>query len=339
VTSLEILNRFEERERLPKKLHAIFRREDHGRQWWLTLTIHINVDAENFSQHCIENEIYATKKPSRRIKAITGLFNLAVDFSRVPYIDNTVTRIRLRTNLKSQPYVTNTFFVPTALHQPLPPYMGTSLDGLECLVDEDDTTAIPYATSESYRARYPCVPFVQYRDIIGIEENESKLAQGVYKVMDITRNESYIYKEPKIPDDIKSQCNEIEALLLLSNSPHIIKLRGLVVSTNPYITQLSLPSQPIVRGFLLQYASYGTLGNLLATDSQQLLWSQRLSWAKQIALGLQAIHDAGMFHMDLKSFNVVIDEKYDAFIIDLARNGTTYGWNAPETYVDKDQTL
>jgi serine/threonine protein kinase len=44
-----------------------------------------------------------------------------------------------------------------------------------------------------------------------------------------------------------------------------------------------------------------------------------------------------MLHMDLKSFNVVIDEAYNAFIIDLARTGTTYGWNAPETYVDQDQ--
>src|ERR1700738_2588772 len=193
--SLEILNRFEERERFPKKLYAIFKSED-SRQWWLTLTIHVNVDAEKSHQHCIENEIYATKKPLRRIKAITGLFNLAVDFPKVPFIDNTMTRIRLRTNTELRLHVSNTLSVPNALHQSLPLYMGISLGGLECLVDEDDTSAIPYASFESYRARYPHIPFVQHKDLIGIEEKESRLGQCGYKVFNTTRNEWCVYKKP-----------------------------------------------------------------------------------------------------------------------------------------------
>ena len=72
-------------------------------------------------------------------------------------------------------------------------------------------------------------------------------------------------------------------------------------------------------------------------ESDSLNWSQCLRWAKEIALGLQEIHAAGMFHMDLKSYNVVIDDLYNAIIIDFGRRGSTYGWNAPETYVDMDQ--
>src|ERR1700738_3690976 len=109
--SLEILNRFEEQERFLKKLYAIFKSED-SRQWWLTLTIHFNVDAEKSRQRCIENEIYASKMPPTGIiKAIIGLFNLAVDFPKVPFIDNTVTRICLRTNTELDPHVSNTLSV------------------------------------------------------------------------------------------------------------------------------------------------------------------------------------------------------------------------------------
>ena len=43
---------------------------------------------------------------------------------------------------------------------------------------------------------------------------------------------------------------------------------------------------------------------------------------------------AGMIHMGLKSPKVVIDDLDNAF---LGRRGSTYGWSAPETYVDKGQ--
>jgi len=41
--------------------------------------------------------------------------------------------------------------------------------------------------------------------------------------------------------------------------------------------------------------------------------------------------------MDLKSYNVVVDDFYNAIIIDFGRRGSTYGWNAPETYIDMNQ--
>ena len=119
--------------------------------------------------------------------------------------------------------------------------MGVSLGGLQCLVDEDDTSAIPYSPFESYHARYPHIAFVQLKDLIGIEEKESILSQCVYKVFNSTQNEWCVYMEPKLPEDVESLCNEIDALILLSNSLHIIKFRGLVISASPYLTKPTLP--------------------------------------------------------------------------------------------------
>ena len=56
----------------------------------------------------------------------------------------------------------------------------------------------------------------------------------------------------------------------------------------------------------------------------------------QIAEGLRDIHDANLSHVDLNSHNVVIDEHNNAFIIDLSRSVRTYGWCAPEAWVETD---
>src|SRR5207248_1983403 len=177
--------------------------------------------------------------------------------------------------------------------------------------------------------------FIHLGDLRGIEHNELKLHGGVYKVYDTTHNVWCVYKEPTCPADSNSQVNEIESFMCLSNSQHVIQLLGLVISSNLYLSCPKNRSVLIVCGILLQYASHGSLGRLLESDS--LNWSQCLRWAKEIALGLQEIHAAGMFHMDLKSYNVVIDDLYNAIIIDFGRRGSTYGWNALETYVDMDQ--
>ena len=72
----------------------------------------------------------------------------------------------------------------------------------------------------------------------------------------------------------------------------------------------------------------------LMSDAE-ITWTDRLSLAIQIASGLRDMHDANILHIDLESHNVVIDGG-KAFIIDLGRTRLTYGWNAPETYVDVD---
>ena len=330
--SLRLLKSFEERESLPMKRYAIFD-DRHGRQWWVTLTIRINREAENAGQQCIENSIFAEKSHIRRMEKLTKLFQRVVDFSQISYLDDTITRVLLRTTVEDGNVPSNMVRVPAALRHPLRSYMGISLDNLECLVGEDDASVIPYTSAELYYNRQPHLRFVQFKDVSGIGESDRKLHDGVYKV-DID-NESFVYKEPTTPDDIKSQTNEIESLMLLSNVSYIIKLHGLVISDSPYLTQRGRASSPVVRALLLQYAQQGSLGKYLMSGAE-ISWPRRLYWAIQIASGLRDMHNANIPHIDLKSHNVVIDECDKALIIDLGRTGVTYGWNAPETYVDSD---
>src|SRR5437667_11896618 len=98
---LQLLDQFEEWNRSPKKLHAKYIRSD-GHQWWLALTLHFNKEAEKQGTTCVENQIYAVKGISKRRQAITELFRHAVDFSKVPFLDNTITRVRLQTNFQCQ---------------------------------------------------------------------------------------------------------------------------------------------------------------------------------------------------------------------------------------------
>ena len=333
IMSLTLQSRFEERESSPKRRYAIFKAKD-GQQWWLTLTIHFNQEAEHMGRQCVENAIYATKKPPNRKNALTKLFQQALDFSKIPFLDNTITRVLLRTNVGDKTSISYGRSVPNALCQPLQSYMDIPLTDLECFIARDDDAAIPFTPLDVYHHRYPQVRIVQLDDVSGIGKKESTIQPGVCKVSH--RNEIFIYKEPHCPDDVISQTNEIESLLLLSKSPHVVKLHGLVCSQSPYLTRQADPSQLVLRGILMPCASQGNLRGLLANCNMEICWSQRLHWAKQIACGLQDIHDADIAHIDLKSHNVVIGNQNDALIIDFGRTGMTYSWNAPETRVDEE---
>ena len=193
------------------------------------------------------------------------LFSHAVDFSKVPFLDNTITRVRLQTNVQTQS--SSAFSVPNSIRRPLVPFLEISLERLECFVDEDDTSAIPYLSLESFRTKYPYAHFIHLGDLRGIEHNELKLHGGVHKVYDTTHNVWCVYKEPTRPADSNSQVNEIESLMCLSNSQHIIQLLGLVISSNPYLSCPKNRSVLVVRGILLQYASRVGFPKLVAVPA------------------------------------------------------------------------
>jgi serine/threonine protein kinase len=323
-------HRFIEQEYLPKKRYATFTAND-GNRWSITLTLHFNREAATAGVECIENKIYdETPSVSERKESLTRLFITVVDFGCLPYIKNSITRVRLYTKVGRQTPDPLVVSVPGALRNSTQLYMGLPLDNLVCLVDDDKTSAIPYTPSTTYAIHG--LRSIPYKSITRI----SKLRGGTWKVKETDGNELLVFKEPKTPEDIKSQRNEIESLVRLSGSRHIIELRGLVVSKTPYLTRPGDSSPRVVRGLLFAYAAQGDLGDLLTNENLEISWSRRLRWACQIVSGLQDIHYARIPHMDLKSKNVVVDEADNAVIIDLSSNGCTYGYQAPETRVDKD---
>ena len=70
------------------------------------------------------------------------------------------------------------------LNHPLGPIFGISLDGLRCIIEKDDTSAIDYPPLEEYRAKYPSLHVTHFADIIGKYGKKEKLRHGVYKVQD-----------------------------------------------------------------------------------------------------------------------------------------------------------
>jgi len=165
----------------------------------------------------------------------------------------------------------NSVHITTALHHPLGSYMGVSLRNLRCLIGEDEASVIRYTSADVYAHQNPHLQFFRCKDVVGIGEKDSKIHDGVYRVC--VGGQSFVYKEPTGPDDIKSQVNEIESLTLLSESPPIIKLHGLVISQNPYLTRRGQAQPPIVKGLLLQYASQGNLGSYLMSNAK-INWTQ-----------------------------------------------------------------
>lgn len=332
---LTTLGPLEEWQQSPKRQAAKYVAND-GRQWHLTLVLHFNKESEKQGLRFVENEVYTTHGIEYRRQAFESLFRCAVDFSRVPFFDHTVTRVQLLRNIQRlSSQASPASAVSNLLNDPLPSYMGLSLEGLECMVDRDEEAAIPFPSVESICEQYSSAEFTRLEALHGLEDDQAKLHPGVYKVFDTNHELWCVYKEPKTPADVKSLLNEIESLIVLSKSKHNIRFLGFVISSSPYLSYPDSHSALVLRGILLQYASGGTLFQRLHTGSTP--WNQCLCWAKQIAIGLRDIHEAGMCHMDVKSPNVVIDDADNALIIDLGRRGSTYGWQAPETYVDKGQ--
>ena len=66
---------------------------------------------------------------------------------------------------------------------------------------------------------------------------------------------------------------------------------------------------------VMELMSNGSLFNLLH-NGRELPWSSRLSIAKDIAVGLNYLHGRGILHRDLKSLNVLLDDRMRAKLSD-----------------------
>ncbi|EXJ82238.1 serine/threonine protein kinase [Capronia epimyces CBS 606.96] len=152
------------------------------------------------------------------------------------------------------------------------------------------------------------------------------------QVLDNTRA-SYIYKPIERPfyeqSDTTVILQELENLKQCRGRPYIAQLFAVIVSTNPFQTRTCANNQQVIRGFLLEYYSGGTLERCLQEKSwTDLPWRQ---WPVQIGHGLQTLHCRGITHMDLKPSNIVLDDHGIAVIIDISGiGGVTWNWLAPE---------
>ena len=107
--------------------------------------------------------------------------------------------------------------------------------------------------------------------------------------------------------------NEISCLTKISHN-NVIKLLGYKMNTKYKKYKATM--------FVLEYAPNGELTNLLSRIGA---FSQILArtYFRQMISGLQACHDAGIVHRDIKPQNIVLDEKYNLKICDFGLSKLT----------------
>ncbi|KAH6856728.1 hypothetical protein B0I37DRAFT_304233 [Chaetomium sp. MPI-CAGE-AT-0009] len=169
---------------------------------------------------------------------------------------------------------------------------------------------------------YPPVRMIEHMDCKRVKEREihfdSHLSGFVYRVQ--VHGRLLIKKEIPGPDTVDEFLYEINALHQLCPAQNVIEFYGIVVDDR----------EEHVTGLLISYASRGALIDVIFDNDHSLPWPTREKWARQIVGGLSEIHEAGFVQGDFTLSNIVIDENYDAKIIDINRRGCPIGWEPPE---------
>lgn len=86
------------------------------------------------------------------------------------------------------------------------------------------------------------------------------------------------------------------------------------------IANIRLNGTRYVAGILMNYYARGALKWILSRANRAnapVEWETKWKWVCQIAHGMVEIQRAGVMHGDLRCENVVIDDKGDAYIIDV----------------------
>jgi len=270
---------------------------------------------------------------SKRVAAFRELFELVIDFETISLLDDTITRITLRTNSGADNSVCPWLKVHGA------EFLGMSLESqnLECIVDEDVTAAIDYRPVESYTNLSAAnLQTVAYHHLQKTPREVSDIYNhGVFKVS--LKARVFILKEAVSPENAAILHQELINLRRLDTSSNNVQLEGIVISQHPYTTDPRVPqSSSVVCGILIQYHEKGDLSSILKSHSY-ISWAQRVEWAIQISKGLKAMHDSGLAHMDLKCSNVVINNANEALLIDVSGiGGMSWGWRSPEMKIEKN---
>ncbi|TPX24252.1 hypothetical protein DIZ76_013597 [Coccidioides immitis] len=249
-----------------------------------------------------------------------------IDFGRLTLLQDTVTEIELTiaANKDSQ----RLEVLPLSMR---PELAATSYNEVAHLlrysIREDSSRVIyPLYVRDSSPVREIWADDIQKKEDI---------SGAVYRVQlsNAAAGQEYIFKAIDRPfyhpTDTAVIQQELRNLKDLFRVPNIVRLAGIVISTNPYQTQKSCKDGLVVlRGLLLEYHPGGTLEEALKIGIPP---QTCIIWATQVAAALHQLHRRGITHMDLKPSNIVVDSQGNAVLIDVSGiGGTTYEWKSPE---------
>jgi serine/threonine protein kinase len=187
---------------------------------------------------------------------------------------------------------------------------------------------------DPFRVRFPVYngsSTVSTRNLSEIKKIQ-ELGDGVHLVR--VDNVEYVYKEVDrplyMPRDSEVLELELQNLERMRGSKGIVRLVAAVVSDNPYRTAKAKEDDnpTSLQGILLEYHPNGTLQSALQSPKLNFPWHR---WAVQITRAVDALHQNGIAHMDLKPRNIVLSKDLNAILIDTSGiGGTTRKWLSPE---------
>lgn len=279
-----------------------------NRKWHVKLTFQGKLQSA-------QNKAFA--KVTKRRKDLENLF-LCIDFDPTHLLADTVTELLLT---RQQHANSQRLCLKTSLDTESE--YAAIVDHLWLCIREDP-----------FRVRFPVYngsSRVSTRNLLEIKKIQ-ELSDGVHLVR--VDSMEYVYKEVDrplyMPRDSEVLDLELRNLEQTRSSKGVVRLVAAVVSDNPYRTAKAKEDDnpTSLQGILIEYHPNGTLQNVLQSPELNSPWHR---WAVQITRTVDALHQNGITHMDLKPENIVFSKDLNAILIDPSGiGGTTRKWLSPE---------
>jgi serine/threonine protein kinase len=176
-------------------------------------------------------------------------------------------------------------------------------------VNEDCNEAIPY----------PSLPVMEPTLEIFKESEvyfDSHVRDFIYIVS--ANNNMYTMKEIAGPDSVPNFLREMEALVLLRESKHVVSLEAIVVDE----------TEQVIKGLLMTRTGQ-TLREYIR-KSGHTSYESSLGLMRQILQGLVDIHNAEIVYGNLTLDNIYIDDNNNIKLAEFRRSGCPIGWHPPE---------
>jgi tRNA A-37 threonylcarbamoyl transferase component Bud32 len=241
------------------------------------------------------------------------------EFHRLSLIENTITEIKVqyfdgKPQVSTSPLPLDNKVAELAAHNGYQPFIHRLY---YCVTEDSKKVIYPKLLGDMPSIPLSCV-------------SELKQLAPTTQLVCTKSEKNYVFKtinrplyQPRDSDMVEK---EIQNLRTLSPCSAIVEFVSIVHSPCPYYTEWLEKPKLVVRGFLMKYHENGSIQDIL-DQHIQMPWQK---WPRQIATGLCYLHDHNITHMDLKPSNVVVDDNYDAKIIDISGMATTTEWTAPE---------